>query len=475
MSETRPASQSKAQKITLITLGVLALGTVFLLPTFVSEPWLTSKDLERMEEPAPPPEAIAPSTAAELKRYRQESQTVLAEIVIKRDRLRERGVERWAAADFHNALGKVEVGDEQYSYGNYDRSLAYYREARSQLAQLETSGQQKLSQAKSEALAAIDALNLNVARAASELAQAIAPDDPEVGALAARVETLEDVSTRIEAGDHALERDRFEQARQEYRAALNLDPAHPRAAKGLALAQREITGGAFRRQMSRGFAALENGEYEAARAAFRRAGEIDPRNPAVGQALAQVENIESRGQVNDRLAQALELEATEQWAEAVALYEQLLAEDESLADVKARLLPARIRADLDARISRYIEEPLLLSTKSEYDKAQVTLQDAKGIGNAGPLLRQQAAQLEQIVARANSPVNVVFRSDNQTHVVLYRVAELGRFEQTSLRLRPGKYVAAGTRKGFRDVRVEFTITGEPLENPIVVRCEEPIG
>ena len=44
-----------------------------------------------------------------------------------------------------------------------------------------------------------------------------------------------------------------------------------------------------------------------------------------------------------------------------------------------------------------------------------------------------------------------------------------------MKLRPGKYVVAGTRSGYRDVRVEFTVTGEPLDKPIVVRCQEPIG
>jgi len=69
----------------------------------------------------------------------------------------------------------------------------------------------------------------------------------------------------------------------------------------------------------------------------------------------------------------------------------------------------------------------------------------------------------------------VFRSDNQTHVILYRVADLGQFEQVSLNLRPGKYVAAGSRSGYRDVRVEFTVTGESKDRTILVRCEEPIG
>jgi hypothetical protein len=72
-------------------------------------------------------------------------------------------------------------------------------------------------------------------------------------------------------------------------------------------------------------------------------------------------------------------------------------------------------------------------------------------------------------------VDVVFRSDNETHVILFRVADLGRFEQKSVRLRPGKYVAAGTRSGYRDVRVEFTVTGEPMEGPVIVRCQEPVG
>jgi hypothetical protein len=91
------------------------------------------------------------------------------------------------------------------------------------------------------------------------------------------------------------------------------------------------------------------------------------------------------------------------------------------------------------------------------------------------VLAAQMSELETLLKAANTPVEVVLRSDNETHVVLYRIKDLGRFEQTSLKLRPGKYVAAGTRSGFRDVRVEFTVTGNGQPAPVVVRCEEPIG
>jgi len=475
MTRTSSPSQSKPQKIILIVLGLALLGTVFLLPQFVTEPWFVNDAVEQEIVPTPSAETVAPSTAAELKRYRQESQTVLAEIVMMRDRLRERSVALWGEADFQHALGRVESGDEEYSYGNYEASLRDYREAREQLAQLEELGRQKLEQAKAEGVAAVEALNPNVAVPVQELASAMAPEDPAVQELAARVVTLEDVARHIEAGDDALIRDRYDAARSEFEQALALDSRHQRAADGLAQARNEITGSAFRRQMSEGFAGLERGEYETARAAFGRAGEIQPGNPAVSQALAQVDNRESQGFVNVELARAADLESNEQWAEALSIYGTLLEEDPSLADARARLIPARVRAGLDEQLSGYIEEPLRLSNKAEYQKAQTTLADAKGIANSGPRLRQQIGELETLLERATSPVNVTFRSDNQTHVVLYRVAELGRFEQTSMTLRPGRYVAAGTRTGYRDVRVEFTITGEPLNQPIEVRCEEPIG
>lgn len=469
------SGKSSTQKVIVITLGVLLLGTVFFLPQLVSEPWIVSDLGEQNVPQAPSAETVPPSTAAELKRYRQDSQSVLAEIVMMRDGLIERNVDQWAPAEFEQALANVATGDEEYSFGNYATSLRQYRTARDQLRVIEAMGDRKLAQAKVEGVNAVESLNINVATAANLLATAIAPTDPEVRALAARVGTLAQVITHVEAGDYALERDRFSVAQSEYRKALELDPAHQRAAESLGIASREVTGGAFRSRMSQGFAALERGAYDEARSAFSQAAQIDPGNPAIEQARAQVDNRESMTFVSAELDRAAQLEASEQWGDALSIYESLLAEDPSLADAKARLIPARVRAELDERLTGYIDEPLRLSNKAEFETAQTTLADAKGIGSAGPRLQQQIETLDHLLQRATSAVNVVFHSDNQTHVVLFRVADLGQFEQTSMKLRPGRYVAAGTRNGFRDVRVEFTITGDPLSEPIVVRCEEPIG
>jgi tetratricopeptide (TPR) repeat protein len=475
MPRNQSDSQSATRKITLIVLAVVLIGTVFLLPQIVTEPWVAGNPDDLPAVPESSPSSVAPSTAAELTRYRQESQGVLAEVVAMRDRLLESHVERWAEAEFNQALDKVAAGDEHYSYGDYEESLDRFRQARVELAAIEALGRQKLADATAAAEAAVESLNVNVATASIELAGTIAPQDPAVRKLATRVESLPQVAAHIEAGDQALARDRYREAQEEYGKAATLDPAHQRAARSVALARSEVSSSTFRGHMSRGFAALERQDYDAARSAFRDAGRMSPGDTAVQKALAQVDNRESAAFVGRELERAAELEAREDWREAQSIYETLLEQDPSLTDARVRLIPSRVRADLDDRMVAYIEEPLRLSSEAEYRAAQAALADARGIPSPGPRLSGQIAELNALVLAANTPVEVVFRSDNQTHVILYRVADLGQFEQVSMKLRPGKYVAAGTRAGYRDVRVEFTVTGKSLEQPIVVRCEEPIG
>jgi tetratricopeptide (TPR) repeat protein len=475
MTKAPPPGQTTTRKVTLIVLVAVALATVFVLPQFVSDPWVTGDPEALAPVPEASPSAVPPSTAAELTQYRQDSQGILAEIVGLRDRLQQSAVERWAQADFQQALAQIEIGDESYSYGNYRESLEQFKQARELLVKIELEGQQVLADAKAEAETAIESLNPNAASTAIDLAVAMAPEDPQVESLRQRADLLPRVAALVEVGDEAMERDHYEKAREAYQQAVGLDPAHQRANEALAAAQGEVTGSAFRAQMSSGFTAMERQDYDTARAAFRQAGRIQPGDPSVRKALEQVDNLESGDYVSTELERAASLESREQWREAVSIYETLLQRDPSLTDARVRLIPSQVRAELDERLTGYIAEPLKLSSQAEYQAALTTLEDARGIASPGPQLTGQIAELDKLVKRASTPVSVLFRSDQQTRVILYRVADLGQFDQKSVQLRPGKYIAAGSRNGYRDVLVEFTVTGDAPAEPIVVRCEEPVG
>lgn len=462
------------QKIILMVLALLALGTIFLLPRLVSEPWLSGDKSARTVTAPKTSTTVRPSTAAEKTRYRQQSQSVLAELIAVRDRLLGQGVETWADIEFNRAMKWVDEGDQEYSYGNYAASLELYDQALELLTGLEEQAAQNLEQALAEGLEAIESLNPNVATPARDLAVILAPEDPDVQTLDARVQTLPQVATLIETGDEARARGKLGEAQQAYEQAVALDPEHNRAAESLSSIRAEVTDSQFRQHMSRGYAALDSNRFEDARAAFKEAAGIYPGHTAVAQALAQLENRDSQLTVSRQLQQAATLEAAEQWQDAVAIYESLLEQDPSLSEVRARMLPAQVRAELDRKLEAFAAEPLRLSRPDQFRSAQQLLADARSISNPGSRLSGQIATLDRLLALAQSPVKVVFESDNQTHVTLFRVRELGQFEQTTVTLRPGRYVAGGRRQGYRDVQVEFTITGEPLDEPIVVRCEEPI-
>ncbi len=73
-----------------------------------------------------------------------------------------------------------------------------------------------------------------------------------------------------------------------------------------------------------------------------------------------------------------------------------------------------------------------------------------------------------------TPLTVQLVSDNVTDVSIYKVGKLGTFQTRELDLRPGTYVAVGSRPGYRDVRLEFRVAPEIDLQPVVVRCEEAI-
>ena len=94
--------------------------------------------------------------------------------------------------------------------------------------------------------------------------------------------------------------------------------------------------------------------------------------------------------------------------------------------------------------------------------------------SVGPRLAAQRDELSRLLKRAATPLTVPLVSDNVTNVTIYKIGRLGNFMRKEVRLRPGTYVAVGSRPGFRDVRREFRVAPEIEIEPVVVQCEEQI-
>ena len=104
----------------------------------------------------------------------------------------------------------------------------------------------------------------------------------------------------------------------------------------------------------------------------------------------------------------------------------------------------------------------------------VSIQGPLEVRRAGTNVWLQIKRLDTLLRQANTTVAVTLRSDQETEVLVYKVARLGRFTEQQLTLRPGTYTALGTRNGYRDVRQSFTITADNTPAPVTIICTDPI-
>ena len=152
----------------------------------------------------------------------------------------------------------------------------------------------------------------------------------------------------------------------------------------------------------------------------------------------------------------------------------LLVIDAALGSAKQGLARAKQRAGLAVELDKAIGNADSLNDERKWQSARGLANRAREVKPMGAKLAAQIAALERALTIAAVPVPVRFESDSQTDVVIYKVGRLGLFQTMTLDLRPGKYVAVGSRPGFRDVRLEFRVAPEIDLQPIVVRCEEAI-
>ena len=462
------------QKIAVTLLILLASAVIFILPNSVTEPWVNYSSESENRAPSPSANVVSPSTAAEKTKYRQDAQSLLAEIIAHRDRLQEKRVELWGEFEFKQAMLQIERGDQQYHYGEYAESVASYQSALDGLSTLETSGKSILEKAISDTGKAVEGLILSTATSAIELASAMAPENKNIQQLSQRVARLPQVIEAMQQGDKFSSLSQLSAAKKAFTQAAKLDPEHKKAAAALAKTRQKITEQRFRSHMGDGFSALDNNNFEQASAAFNRAGTVYANHAAVKQALAQLETRRSQLWVTRNMARAADFEKQEKWHQAKSVYQKLLLTDATLTDVKVKQIPVSVRADLDSRIKAMIDDPLSLAASSQLKKARQALQDAEGIATPGPVLNEQIASLKHIIKTSQIPLEVALTSDSNTDVILFRVARLGTYYKTSVALKPGRYIVAGTRSGFRDVRIEFTLTDKGFDTPITISCNEAI-
>lgn len=463
--------------VALALLVALLLVVVFFLPSAVDKPARVT-DTAAPEAPAvaAPVEDEAPPPVQRDERVeaRQATEAVLGQLLASKETLESRAVQRWAGSRFAQVVAAYEAGDEAYLARDYAAATAQYEKAIELMEPLLEEVDQVFQRTLADAEAALANADAPLALEKFDLAVAISPGSRRAQEGYERARNLDEVLALVEAGLRYEDNLELDAAAESFRRATELDGQWQPARDGYDRVRATKLRMDFDARMSEGLAALADGDFAGARAAFRMAQRLRPDSSEPADGLLQVDQGVRLARIRTLEAEIGELEAAERWEDAVTRYEELLELDPNLQFAQDGLANARNRVNLHKQLDEYIEAPDALSSPSTLQRATNLVVAVTRMGDIGPRLAGQRDELARLLKRAATPLTVEIVSDNQTEVSIYKVGRLGSFERQELELRPGTYVAVGSRPGYRDVRREFQVGPELDMEPVVVRCEEPI-
>ena len=450
-------------------LTALLLAVVFVLPDYVER--------QRSGEHVAVPDAEPSTDAEEMERLatlKDKADETAERFEILVQELLSRGVEEWGAADFRDARALFDTGRKAYDSVQFETASDAWARATAMLESLEGRRRELLQAALERGTEALGAGRRAAAETEFGAALVLEPGNAVAEKGLGRAENIERVYELYSQGLRLEEDGELQQARERFREVAMLDPEFEGPEEAIARVDTAIVNRRYTTAMSEGYAALSDGRFDSAIAAFERAAGIRPQASEPAEGIARAREEKRIAAIANARLEAETLERREEWREAASVYRSILADDASVAFAQSGSRRASARADLDARLQGFLDNPQRMFSEQVQAAARDALAEAAAVSEPGPRLRRQMATTEKILADAIRPVRVTLESDNLTEIVLYKVGRLGTFDRFQLELRPGTYTVVGTRKGFRDVRQQFTVRPGESAGPFMVRCEEPI-
>jgi tetratricopeptide (TPR) repeat protein len=381
----------------------------------------------------------------------------------------------WGGEAFAAAKADGDVAVQVAAEGRIARATELYGLATDKLGAVAGRAGAALASQRSIGERALEAGQPEAASQAFTIALQIEPDNAVARAGLERAGKLGAVLPLLAEAESALLAERPLEAVTLYERVLRDDPVNRTAQSGLSQARAALGSDAYAQAVGEALAALREGRIDASRTALARARALRPGGAELAFVEAQSAALGVRREIGSSRDANLALEAAERWGEAQAGYEQLLARDPTLEFARAGRARTAPRAELARRLDRLLTDPSRLVAPEVRREAETLLARAAAVRGAAPVLQGQAQRLRDSLALYDQAVAAVFESDGLTAVSLQRVGAIGAFRRKELRLKPGRYVATGSRDGYRDVRREFVVVPGGTVVVVEVRCTEVVS
>jgi len=316
--------------------------------------------------------------------------------------------------------------------------------------------------------------NKNDAIANFEIALAIDGNNLDAKQGLDRALKLDQVLGRTQRGQTEFRMGSYEQAIESFEDALSIDPNWEPAITGLAQAKKSYADKLFQESLSKGYQSLKDESFDDAKSLFDQALSIRPSSQEALQALDELNLKRIASLTKSFKYKGLIAEVNEEWNQAKGFYEEILVIDPNLEEVKDSLSRAESRILLEAEMTSIIARSDAYNDNKVLGQAQALLETAKSIERIGPKMEGSIQKLDSLIRIALIPVDVIFESDELTEVTIFKVDQMGTFQQKIVSLRPGIYTARGSRKGFKDETIRFRVQPNKQNQRVRIICNKKI-
>ena len=402
------------------------------------------------------------------------AEALLSELLIKIESLKLQGILFWGMEKWEDLLTVQQDGDSAFIEQQYDVSANRYREALQMLSDMEVSIPDVLANALKLGQTSILAGNKNDAITNFEIALAIDGNNLDAKLGLDRALKLDQVLLRTQRGQSEFGMGSYKRAIKSFEDALLIDPNWEPAINGLVQSKKSYEEKIFQESLSKGYQSLIDESFDDAKVLFDQALLIRPSSLEALQALDEL-NLKRIVSLTKSLKyKGLIAEVNEEWNQAKGFYEEILVIDPNLEEAKDSLSRVESRIFLEAEITSIIARSDAYNDNKVLGQAQALLETAKSIERIGPKMKGSIQKLDSLIRIALIPVDVIFESDELTEVTIFKVDQMGTFQQKIVPLRPGIYTARGSRKGFKDETIRFRVGPNKQNQRVRIICNKKI-
>ena len=451
----------------LVGLTFLLVMVIFILPLLLQEDKedLSNQEIEEKPILIPNQDILAQKPIAE---------ALLSELLIKIESLKLQGILFWGMEKWEDLLTVQQDGDSAFIEQQYDVSADRYREGLQMLSDMEVSIPDVLTNALKLGQTSILAGNKNDAIANFEIALAIDGNNLDAKQGLDRALKLDQVLVRTQRGQTEFGMGSYERAIESFEDALSIDPNWEPAIDGLARSKKSYADELFQESLSKGYQSLNDESFDDAKSLFDQALSIRPSSQEALQALDELNLKRIASLTKSFKYKGLIAEVNEEWNQAKGFYEEILVIDPNLEEVKDSLSRVESRILLEAEMTSIIARSDAYNDNKVLGQAQALLETAKSIERIGPKMEGSIQKLDSLIRIALIPVDVIFESDELTEVTIFKVDQMGTFQQKIVPLRPGIYTARGSRKGFKDETIRFRVGPNKQNQRVRIICNKKI-